>query len=214
MAESDPERAAAAHGVPLEGPSLTDTGDRRAGVWLAVVVVGGVVVAVALFVALGAVAGLIALAVTAIVAAVAYRRARVWAHWENPQLFFPSSSSLRLGEEAIVRFRRQARRSGGAEGSSLTARLQCIETVRYRSGTDIHTATETVWDALLPVRPHHTGDLLDCDLHVTVPVFDAPPTMVLPHNRVSWRIVVHIESPAAPDDDSTFAVVVGPEVAL
>ncbi|MCB0997216.1 MAG: hypothetical protein KDB21_19110 [Acidimicrobiales bacterium] len=214
MASRDQEQVAKDQGVPIEGGRLTDTGDRTAAIWLLLVVAVGVAIAAVLFAAVGGPAGAIALAVTAAVGIFAYRRARVWAHWENPQLYFPSSSSLRLGEDIVVRFRRRARRSGGAEGSSLTAKLVCTEWVQYRVGTDTHTVTETVLDRELTVTPHHTADLMDCDLRVQVPVFDAPPSMRLPDNRVQWKIVVNIVSPGIPDDDSTFTVAVLPEVVL
>jgi hypothetical protein len=196
---------------------LGDEGDRRRAI------VSIVVTAVVAFVLLGlalivgadgpwwffALLGGVAL-VTVVIAA---WNVRVWVVWGNPQLFLPSSQDLALGDRVTVRFRRTARGSAKPEEVQISARLRCYEeALGTADGTD-ETEVE-VFDAPVEVsRVEVVGSVVEADLVLEVPLFAAPPSMELTRHRVGWRLIVAIQAPGVPDDDSTFALVVAPRLA-
>lgn len=206
-------------GLPLQRV-LTDTGDRAAalvgiGIAVAVLLVLGSVAVVA-----GGEAGtwlyVVLIALAAVVGYITYRRLRVWAGWGNPELFLPSSADLSLGDHVTVRFRRVARRGSDPEGLSVAGRLLVEEVTRRvdRDGERSHDHVELVYEA--PVETVLTtivGRTVEADLALDIPLADVPPTLDLPSNMVRWRLIVGIEAPNAPDDDSTFPLVVAPVVA-
>lgn len=204
-------------GLPLQHV-MTDTSDRRLALLalaLAAVllIILGVVASTAedppmlLFVILGAVA------VAAIIAA--WMKIRVWAGWSNPQLHLPSSEPLLLGDQVIVRFRRTARGRSDPTGLEVRGRIKVEERATYQQGTDTRTATATVYDEPVEVALHDVVDrVVEADLRLDVPLFAAPPSMDLGDNEVVWELVVEMDAPNAPDDSSTFALEVAPEVAF
>lgn len=147
--------------------------------------------------------------IAAAVLALAVYRARSWFSWGNPQLFLPSSDNLCLGDRVVMRFRRRARGPLRPDDASLTAVLVCEERVRSDAGLTTERLVE------LPVEVSMRGDgddLVEADLVVEVPLFDAPPTMTLAHHEIAWALEVHLVAGGAADDDSTFPLVVEPKV--
>lgn len=204
-------------GIPLQRV-LTDTSDRSKaiGLLVAVVVVGGFALIVAI--AVGAAEAWPVLVPCVIALAIlipfAMRSARVWLGWENPQIYLPSSEPLHLGDHVVVRFRRRARGRAQAAGSKVTARIEVEEQATYQQGTDTHTAKDVVYRADVPVELHDVVDqAIEVDLAIDIPLAEAPPSMSLRNNDVVWRLVVDIEAPDAPDDESTFPLIVAPEIA-
>ena len=206
-------------GLPLQRV-LTDTGDRAAaliglGVGVVILAVLGAVAVIVggdagwwLYSALGAIA--------AVVGYLTYRRLRVWAGWGNPELFLPSSEDLALGDRVIARFRRVARRGTDPSGLAVTGRIVVEEVTRRldRDGERSHDHVEVVHDAPVDVvLTTVVGRTVEADLGLEIPLADVPPSLDLPANVVRWRLIVRIEAPNAPDDDSTFPLVVAPAVA-
>lgn len=152
--------------------------------------------------------GLLALIAAAVLALAVYR-ARSWFSWGNPQLFLPSSDNLCLGDRVVMRFRRRARGLVHPDEVELTAVLVCEE--RVRSDGDIATARLLERPVEVTMRGDD-GDLVEADLVVEVPLFDAPPTMTLPHHEIAWSLEVRLVAGGAADDDSTFPLVVDPKV--
>ncbi len=195
------------------GSALTDTSDRTRAVVLGIV--GVVVVVVAVLVAVNSddsnvrlVVGAIALAVLAI-GAWAVRKTMAW---HNPELFLPSSDPLRLGSESIARFRRRARRAGSARDATVRAVLTCTESATYQVGTTSRTVTASLVKAPQSVTAYPRDEVLEVDITVVIGLFDGPPTMDLGNNSVRWELEVEIDAPHAPDDASSFPIVVAPEV--
>jgi hypothetical protein len=96
---------------------------------------------------------------------------------------------------------------GNFEITQASAKLVCRETVRYTVGTDTVTRQETVRTIELGppkagqadvVRPIIQGQL-------TLPA-DAPPTFVMPNNRIEWGVEVILEIPNRPDVKAFFPV--------
>ncbi|MFV2039952.1 MAG: hypothetical protein ACC660_06890 [Acidimicrobiales bacterium] len=153
-------------------------------------------------------------AVTLALAVVAYVKVRVWAGWGNPQLFLPSSKPLHLGDKIVVRFRRAARRNADPAGLELSAWIEVDELTTVRGAPGRRQHVERVYEAPAEVVLRSgTGQTVEADLAIDVPLSEAPPSLALPANEVRWRLVVRIVAPHLPDDDSTFPLVVAPFVA-
>ena len=95
----------------------------------------------------------------------------------------------------------------------MTAALRFEARATYKRGTHSHTVTEQIYEAPVGVSLSVSGRTVEADLEVDIPLFEAPPTMHLTHNEVHWELFVRMEAPNAPDDDTTFPLVVGPIVA-
>lgn len=212
----DYEQESERRGLPLQ-TVLGDEGDRRRATLSIVVtaVVGLVLLAIALVVGADgpwwffALLGVVAFATVAIAA----WNVRVWVVWGNPQLYLPSSHDLCLGDAVTVRFRRRARGPVQPSDAVVTARLRCYEEVL--GAADLTTDSEVeVYDAPVTVsRVDLVDSVVEADLEIEIPVFAAPPSMELTRHRVGWRLIVVIEAPGAPDDDSTFMLLVAPSLA-
>ena len=199
-------------GLPLQFV-LTDDGDRRlamvtgavgGGLLLVLVLVGVVAGADAptwLFVALGLVA--------AVLLVVMFVNIRVWLGWGNPQLFLPSSADLRLGDYVVARFRRTARRGAGTGGLEVSAWLEAIEIVGVGEAAATEQVSRTDGEVKLVSLVHRS---VEADLVLDIPL-GATPSFLIEGFEMRWQLVVRIEAPSAPDDDSTFPVVVAPAVA-
>lgn len=207
-------------GLPLHRV-LTDRADRTVALSGLAVVVALLAAVVAIAVTAGGDASAwlyVALALVAVAILVfTYRRVLVWAGWGNPQLFLPSSDDLHLGDDVIVRFRRVARRGTDPGGLSITARLIAEEATRHgdsSGGDGVEHVTRVLDEPMDVVLTNVVRQTVEADIRVAVPLSEAPPTLVLPRNAIRWRLVVGIEAPNAPDDDSTFPLVVAPVVAV
>lgn len=212
----DYEQESERRGLPLQ-TVLGDEGDRRRAIVSIVVTAFVAVVLLALALIVGtdgpwwffALLGGVAI-VTVVIAA---WNVRVWVVWGNPQLFLPSSQDLLLGDRVTVRFRRRARGAVKPDAVQITARLRCYEEALGTADDTAETEVE-VFDTPVEVsRVDVVGSTVEADLVVEVPVFAAAPSMELTRHRVGWRLVVMIEAPGVPDDDSTFALTVAPRLA-
>jgi hypothetical protein len=202
-------------GLPLEHV-LTDTSDRRLALLWAGLTALTLVITAAVFVTIDDVPPVVYVVlgvVSVVMATTAYLKGRVWAAWDNPQLFLPSSAPLHLGDHVFVRFRRTARGSSELAGMKLTAALRVEERVSHTLGSETHAVSERVYDTPVSVSLNVYGRTVEADLEIDIPLFDAPPTMNLPNNEIHWELWVRMEVPNAPDDDTTFPLVVAPIVA-
>lgn len=199
-------------GVPM-GRVHTDKGRRTklvvAGVFFAIAV--AVVVAVLLGPGLNVASGIL-LGVTALLGVFVFVQVRSFNQWDNPQLFLPHNDPLNLGEHAIARYRRVAKRSGLTVGAQLSAQLVCEERATYQRGTDRVTVTHKVYDVPVRVVTYDHPKMVEADLHLDVPLFDAPPTMDLGDNEIRWRLRVEAKTEGA-DQKSTFPVIIAPALA-
>lgn len=157
-----------------------------------------------LLVVLGAL-GLVALIV-------AWARVRVWAGWANPQLFMPSSAPLNLGDHVVARVRRAARGRADLSGLTVTAEIVVLERIRHEGSWE--TTEQIVHRSPADVTLIEGNDrVVEADIELDIPLADAPPSLDLPHNEVVWELLVDMKAPNAPDDLSTFAIDVAPQVA-
>ena len=209
------EHESEVRGLPLD-VVVDDTSDRTAGViaasaGLVLLIIVGVIAFVAgsdapwwLYVALGAVA--------AAIFAVTYRLTRTWAGWGNPALYLPSSEPLHLGDHVTVRFRRVARAGTNLADLSISAKIVAEETV----GADGRNSQQaTVYEAPGEVVLFSViNQTVEADIALEVPLSAAPPTTSMGFYEVRWWLIVGIEAPNAPDDDSEFVLVVDPVVAV
>lgn len=130
----------------------------------------------------------------------------------TPTLTVPRAEPLRLGRLLEARYRRRGGARRARTSASLVAELVCEERVKYRQGTDIHTATREVLRRQMPVTPDPAPDTVAGQIMVEVPV-DAPPSLKLRHNAIQWSVQVRVSAPELPDDLATFDVLVVPAVA-
>jgi len=135
------------------------------------------------------------------------RRDEVWA---NPDLFLPSSDPLLLGADVIARYRCRARRRG-AVVAGLDARLLCEEVLVRRAQPSL---TELVGTYPIEVDDYSTDDLIEVDLHIQVPVFEAPPTFESPRARIGWVVEVTVTDVDGERENTRVPVVVGAAVAV
>lgn len=121
-----------------------------------------------------------------------------------------SAWPLRLGDDLNVVFRRGVR--GNIEVRQVQAKLVCTEVVRYRVGTDTHTAREVVWEEQLPtpaLTPGANG--VECYWRIHLPD-DGPPSFETNNNTVVWSVDVRLHNQLFPDAQSSFSLLVLPEV--
>lgn len=210
-------------GIPVEHV-LSDTSDRRTALmWLIaalVFIAGLVVVAVAVSDPSPILPAVLAVSAAAALA-IAWSKVRVWAGWSNPQLFLPSSDPLHLGDAITARLRRTARGRADLEGVAVSAvvrveeRVQSSERLPAAGKHYTSRTVEVVHEIPVAVTLNEDGGRrLEAELGIEIPLFEAPPSMNLPNNKVVWELIVSIEAPNAPDDVSSFPLVVAPEVAL
>lgn len=212
----DYEQESERRGLPVQ-TVLGDEGDRHRAIVsiVATAVVGVALVALALIIGADGPWWFFALlgGVAFVTVAIAAWNVRVWVVWGNPQLFLPSSQDLALGDRVTVRFRRRARGAVKPDAVQIRARLRCYEEA-LGAADDTDQSEVEVFDAPVEVsRVDVVGSVVEADLVVEVPVFAAPPSMELTRHRVGWRLIVMIEAPGVPDDDSTFALIVAPRLA-
>lgn len=200
-------------GLPVDHV-MTDTSDRTAAiVWAALSLAAlGALVLVAVLVDDPPVWLLVILAVFGVgLLVLAWTKVRVWAGWSNPQLFLPSSDPLHLGDHVVVRVRRSARGRADASGVQVSAEVRVLERVRPARGEVL---TEVVHTAPAEITlVDSTATTVEADIGVDIPLAAAPPSLDLPNNEVVWELVVDMAAPNAPDDRSTFALEVAPQVA-
>lgn len=204
------EEAAEAQGIPVT--EIGGAVDRR---WLVVTAVPALAAWILVVVAL--VAGWSAVVlVVAVFAALAMTGTclgllRSLSAWDNPQLFLPSNEPLRLGDQVVVRFRRRARSGVDLAGAVVAARLlveeRCLDPERRAEQRHrIHTQEVPV------VMDDTVGNVIEADLSLAIPLYEAPPSLDLRLHDIVWWLEVDIEAPGAPDDTSSFPMVVAPAV--
>ena len=208
------EHESEVRGLPLD-IAIDDIADQKAAV---VAAATGIAILGALA-AIGFVAGSDApwwlygaLAVGAVgVLYLTYRLTRTWAGWGNPSLHLPSSEPLHLGDQLTVRFRRVARRGTDLTNLSVSAKVIAEETAGAGSRD---AQAVTVHEATAQVRMFSVVDqTVEVDLAVEIPLSSIPPTTKVGSYEVSWRLLVEVEAPNAPDDVSEFVLIVDPKVA-
>lgn len=133
--------------------------------------------------------------------------------WDNPQLFWPNGDPLALGQTVTARYRREARRDGMTEGAALKATLSCEERVTQNSDSSNRAVSKhVVYQVPVQVIPYVHPRLVEADLVVSIPVFEAPPTMDLGHNEIHWELEVVAET-AGVNQTSHFPVTVSASIA-
>lgn len=165
----------------------TDARRRRRAAWAVAVCL--YVVGFVLFLAWNWIAGLVCIGLGVIVIVVMALRDPEPTSWENPELFLPTSDPLPLGAEVIARYRLRPRRSG--QEANPSAQLRCEEVFRRRVGD---TERHEILAISLDLDDYSTDDLLELDLHLRIPVFEAPPTIDAGDASVEWAVEVAIET--------------------
>ena len=118
---------------------------------------------------------------------------------------------LYLGATSELIYRRTLR--GANEVESLSATLRCTEWVRYRVGTDTHTATHTVWkEELPPATVVPSVEQVEGRWRIAIPR-ELPASFVAPANELRWVVDVTLRAGGVPDDTTSFTLLVRPEVA-
>lgn len=134
------------------------------------------------------------------------------AAWDNPQLFLPSNDDLHLGDHVVVRFRREAGGLMDTSGAAVSAEVFVDERARSADGSGEQ--RHRVYRNEVPAVLHGAADnTIEADLAIDIPLYDAPPTMDLGHHEIVWSLEVTIDAPHAPNDTSTFPLLVAPTVA-
>jgi hypothetical protein len=137
------------------------------------------------------------------------RTVRVALHFAPGELVL-TRWPLRLGEEVEVAFRRRTRRAVRVE--RIDARLVCTESATYRSGTDTITVTEQVREEPLPSVAAVPGATpIEGVWRIRIPAH-GPPTFAAHNNRVEWSLKLRLVARDGPSDDSSFRLLVRPEV--
>ena len=112
------------------------------------------------------------------------------------------------GEPVAVRFRQRLKKQLYVR--ELTATVRCVETARYRVGTDTKTATHTSHDETLPpVAVDTAAEDLAADWSFTVPA-DAAYSFEAADNTVKWELRVTVVIDGYPDACPCFPLLVAP----
>ena len=130
----------------------------------------------------------------------------------DAEVLFPRMP-LRLGEPMTIKFR-QVRHRSRAHVQGISARITCVEWVRYTQGTDTRTAQETLWSAELPQAvndPMGAAEVLAGSFQLYLPP-ELPPSFVASNNAVRWSLAIDIDIKGRPDLAHAFALPVVPEV--
>lgn len=147
--------------------------------------------------------------VGAVTAYFCYRRWRVLQALHPGELFI-QQWPLRRNEPVRIRYLRLVKTIASVR--SIRARLQCVESATYQQGTDTHTVTETRFETILEsVQQRTDPDRIEIDWALQIPA-DQPPSLDVYRNSVQWAVVVEITFQEIPEDDSSFPLLVGPEV--
>lgn len=193
------------------GAHLVDTGDT----WRAYIgpLVGGAFIGILAVVFGSALNPIVGIALGAIVGVATlyfcYKRWRVLRALHPGELFI-QQWPLRRNESVRIRYLRLIKTSAAVR--SIRARLQCVESATYQQGTDTRTVTETRFDTILEsVQQRIDPDRIEIDWELQVPE-DQPPSLDVYRNSIQWSVVVEITFQEIPEDDSTFQLLVGPEV--
>lgn len=113
---------------------------------------------------------------------------------------------LILGEEVRLKFKRSVK--NGQSFKRVTAKLELIERVTYRQGTNTYTKSNTVWTQELGDKTCNTPTVsLDFDLKIP---HGKPPSMELSNNDIIWKLSFQSYYETG-DDDSTFNLLVLPK---
>jgi hypothetical protein len=137
------------------------------------------------------------------------RRARIVAAMAAGELFV-QRWPLRRNEVVRVRYQRDLKTVLAVR--EVKAQLICEESATYQQGTDTRTVTEIVFQTPLDlVDENVTPQQIQMDWNVRIPPA-LPPSLEVYRNRVHWRIKVDVTVDGLPDDDSTFKLLVVPEI--
>lgn len=194
------------------GAHLIDKGDGMSSLFPPLIIGGiaGIVIAIFCMGVLGPQFVAAILGVVALIAGYSFlRRFKVYKALCPGELFV-QQWPLRRNESIRIRYLRLIKTSATVQ--SVTARLQCVESATYQQGTDTRTVTETVYTADLE-EVEREGDLdkIQVDWQLEIPAYK-PPSLDVYRNEIRWSVVVALNFNEIPEDDSTFALLVGPEV--
>ena len=129
-----------------------------------------------------------------------------------PGRLAPSVWPLRLGDSFTMEYRRRSK--SGAVADSFSARLYVLETAIYQCGTDTCTDTEEVLNTDLGmVGATQGGDgVYRGEWSVKIPS-EGMSSFEAPRNKVHWMVEVKMFAAREEIDDSSFTLVVLPEIA-
>lgn len=133
--------------------------------------------------------------------------------WHPAELVIPANA-FTLGATQTVTYRRRPRKISDIAETQVQLTLECVETARYRVGTDTRTETATVFQQAFHSSGRGTPNGFEAPIPVHVPSNVGGPTLQLSNNRVEWRMKVQPD-PAGklPTQNATFPLVVGPVLA-
>ncbi len=120
---------------------------------------------------------------------------------------------LRMGESCEFRFRRQLRQGQVKQVGMIQVHLDCVESVRYRAGTETRTDSATRFEQELLTQVITTGiSKIELNSNLSIPL-DGPASFKSSNNGICWKLRVRIEIPGLVKDTSTFELMIDPEVA-
>lgn len=140
-------------------------------------------------------------------------RALAFFKWHPAELVI-RANAFTLGATQTVTYRRRPRKISDIAETQVQLTLECVETARYRVGTDTRTETATVFQQAFHSSGRGTPNGFEAPIPVHVPSNVGGPTLQLSNNRVEWRMKVQPD-PAGklPTQNATFPLVVGPVLA-
>jgi hypothetical protein len=119
---------------------------------------------------------------------------------------------LRMGEELKIKYRRQLRRGQILSPGEISATLIAYDWIKYNVGTDTRTETATIWEQSFPTREVPSGlSKVEYDFPIKIPL-EGPPSFEATSSKVIWELRVTLKLPGIPKDDSSFRLIVVPEV--
>ena len=194
------------------GAHIIDTGDDWTFL-LPPLIIAGILSLILCIFLLGTLGWSIILPILGVVFAVAgysfFRRWKVYSTLHPGELFV-QQWPLRRNETVRVRYVRLIKSSVMVQ--SISARVECMESATYQQGTDTRTVTETRYtQELESVQQKIDPERIEADWELAIPA-DQPPSLEVYRNHIRWSIVVSLTFAGIPADDSTFQLLVGPEV--
>jgi hypothetical protein len=153
--------------------------------------------------------GVVLLAIAAIIVLVGELMRRRTRQWGVPTLVVPP---LRLGGVAMARYEWRGSTSQIWETYDVMAVMEGEERVFYQEGSTGRSSRHTIYHGALATTPGEIQHQVSAEIRIEVPL-DAPPSISLRNNWITWRVLVTVVGPNLPSDEHTFVVTVPPIVA-
>lgn len=140
-------------------------------------------------------------------------RALAFLRWHPAEIII-SADSFALGATETILYRRRPRKISDIAATQVQLTLECVETARYRVGTNTRTETLTVVQQVFTGTGHSTQSGFEAPIQIRVPSEAGGPTLKLSNNKVEWRMKFQTDPESKlPTHNVTFPLVVGPVLA-